>query len=131
MEIKEEIRNHFAPAMRPVKLLLLEGTQTSGEFQAILKINMDEFPDKKLIYDLPPLMRILCQRRELLKKELLEEIDPKEELCLIIDWIENQKRIAIFNLEDNEELKRDALMKLITEAKEKWNRWFLIAKENQ
>ncbi|GAB4019795.1 MAG: hypothetical protein Fur0010_22110 [Bdellovibrio sp.] len=131
MEIKEEIQNYFAPAMKPVKLLLLEGTKTSGEFQAILKINIDEFPEKQLIYDLPPLIRILCQRREVLKKELLEEIDPKEELCLVIDWLENQKRVAIFNLEDNQEMKRNALMKLITEAKDKWNRWFLIAKEGQ
>lgn len=131
MEINEEITNYFAQAIAPVQLHLLEGTEVFGEFKTVLTIDTKAESARTLIYDLPPLLRILAQRRNLMKKELLEQIDPKEELCLIIDWVENQKRIAIFNLENNQELNREKLMQLINEAKEKWNRWFVVAKEQK
>jgi len=131
MGIKEEIQEYFGPALKPVKLLLLESKVSSGEFQSLFSTSDESESDYFLLYDLPALMRLLCQRRNVLKKELLDKFDPKSELCLIVDWLENQKRVVIIDLENDVVIEREKLKKLVDSAKEKWNRWFLMASEEK
>jgi len=129
MGIKEEIQEYFGPALNPVKLLLLESKASSGEFKSLFSTINGSKNENFLLYDLPALMRLLCQRRGVLKKELLDQFDPKSELCLIVDWLENQKRVVIIDLEDEVTIEREKLKTLVDGAREKWNRWFLMASE--
>lgn len=131
MGIKEEIQEYFGPALKPVKLLLLESRESSGEFKKLFSTEDEDNSENYLLYDLPALMRLLCQSRNVLKKELLDQFDPKSELCLIIDWIQNQKRVVIIDLEEDVQIEREKLKMLVEGAKEKWNRWFLMAGEEK
>tara|TARA_R110002072_G_scaffold276051_2_gene437709 strand:- start:50756 stop:51136 length:381 start_codon:yes stop_codon:yes gene_type:complete len=54
-----------------------------------------------ILYQLKPLVRLLARRRDIISKELLEEMFIESSLCMILEWNDHSRKVFIFDSESD------------------------------
>ena len=79
-----------------------------------------------LLYDIKPLLRVLCLKRKLFSQKLEQDIYQSElqELCFILEWQDHARKILVFDLRDLDHFEDEEFLKIINNENEKLQQMF-------